>query len=462
VEPPARLQEYGAHLSVGAKACPTVIDWDGDGLDDLVLGNAAGQVLLARNAGTTAEPRFAPAEPFVAGDRPLWLMAGSPGTIQGPSEVKWGYVNPAAGTWRSPGHQPATAIVCGDALGYITMYLAADGAEGADHRRPTADEGKRGSGGGRRPAVVTRGRRLHVMRDGRWQPLATRWRCRPQLVDWGTGETVYVQVDEAGKIACYRILPDGPDAEDGTARVALLHHLRYESGAAIQLDSDLGGRVGRLKLAVADWDGDGRPDLLVGTPGSHPPGVNVFKKATVWLLRNTGASGASDAPVFGQPEALGLEAGEVSVFGGHSCVPAPCFLPASPAGPTGLGGRPLPDLLVGSENGRVYAFRRAYTAAEAQVDGVSTRLWRPHPSAAPKAEAGARLALPILPRSTERGATRDAVVYDAVRVHAGGVVGPDPAARGPSRGARHAAGALRRAPGRVLLHRRRIRRPLHI
>lgn|GEM_PF-2171219 len=389
VEPPARLQEYGAPLSVGAKACPSVLDWDGDGRDELVLGNAAGQVLLARNAGTRAEPRFGPPQPLIAGERTLWLMAGSPGTIQGPSEVKWGYINPAVGQWPLPGGQVAAAIVCGDALGNNTLYLVpSDSAEGRKagqgHHTPCSGSlpvlaaerctpamapasvvGARSDS----PSVlaaagyaVSRGRRLHVLRDGRWQPLVTRWRCRPQLVDWGDGEVVYVQVDEAGKLARYRILPDGPDAEDGTPRVVLLSYLPYKDGTAIQLDADTGGRVGRIKLAIADWDGDGRLDLLVGTSGSHPPGLNTLRKATVWLLRNVGTTGQ---PVFARPELLPLEHGQPARFGGHSCVPAPCSFdgPGSPI----AGVRPRPDLLVGSENGRLYAYRRSYIDAAARL-----------------------------------------------------------------------------------------------
>jgi hypothetical protein len=350
VEPPVRLQEVGAPLSVGAKACPNVLDWDGDGRDDLLLGNAAGQLLLCRNTGTDAEPRFAAPVPLSAAGRPLWLMAGAPGTIQGPSEVKWGYINPGAGTWPAPqadGAPAAVGIVCGDALGHNTLYLSREGA-------PFQPE-------------VGRGRRLHVLRDGHWQPLVTRWRCRPQLVDWGDGAVQYVQVDEDGKVRGYRILPDGPDAEDGTPRVAPLDVLRYEDGTPVQLDADTGGRVGRVKLMVTDWDGDGLPDLLAGTSGSHPPGVNTLKKATVWLLRNTGKPGH---PKFATPVILPLEAGEPARFGGHSCVPAPAQF-TEPAGVSPRGHprprslRDLPDLFVGSENGRIYAYRRDYVERRA-------------------------------------------------------------------------------------------------
>jgi hypothetical protein len=110
---------------------------------------------------------------------------------------------------------------------------------------------------------------------------------------------------------------------------------------------------------VADWDADGKPDLLVGTNGSHPPGRNTLRKATVWLLRNVGHPGR---PVFGPPEVLGLEAGMPARFGGHSCVPAPCRLPGDADAGDGR-----PDLLVGSENGRVYAYRRSYSEAAARV-----------------------------------------------------------------------------------------------
>jgi len=355
VQPPVRLQEYGAHLSVGAKACPNVVDWDCDGRPDLVLGNAAGQVLLACSAATDGDLAFSAPQPIVADDQPIWLMAGTPGTIQGPSEVKWGYINPGVGVWSPPGQPAATALVCGDALGHNTLYLRRDGPSGMDRR--SGDASSHGGGA----VTVAPGRRLHVLREGRWQPLLTRWRCRPQLVDWGDGETVYVQVDEHGTVTRYRLLADGPDSESGTPRVSALGPLTFTDGTPVKLDADTGGSVGRLKLSVVDWDGDGLPDLLVGTNGSHPPGRNTLRKATVWLLRNVGRPGE---PAFALPEMLPLEAGAPARFGGHSCVPAPCRFSFE-----GAGGAGLLDLLVGSENGRVYAYRRSYIESQAQIVG---------------------------------------------------------------------------------------------
>lgn len=347
VEPPERLQEYGARLSVGAKACPNVVDWDGDGRDDLLLGNAAGQILLSRNIGSSDAPVYQRPEPVLAGDRPLWLMAGPPGTMQGPSEVKWGYINPGIGDWPDGQGGAKRAIVTGDSLGNNTLYLDKEGT--------TDDEGR---------VRLSRGRRLHVLRHGRWEPLITRWRCRPQLVDWGDGETVYLQVDGEGKLRCYRALPDGPSTEDGEVHVQPLDVLRHADDEAVQLDSDFGGRIGRLKLAVADWDGDGLLDLLMAGSGIQPHGVNTYKKSTVWLLRNIGRPGA---PLFERPTVVPLDAGQVALFGGHSCVPAPCFLDGFSTEQKATQKVQLPDLLVGSENGRVYAYRRAYVDATTSV-----------------------------------------------------------------------------------------------
>ena len=45
-------------LRVGRRAAPTLVDLDGDGLLDLVVGREEGDVAAYRNAGTPAEPRF--------------------------------------------------------------------------------------------------------------------------------------------------------------------------------------------------------------------------------------------------------------------------------------------------------------------------------------------------------------------------------------------------------------------
>ncbi len=52
------LTRAGADIDVGARATPTVLDWDGDGRRDLVVGALDGRVRLYANSGTDAAPEY--------------------------------------------------------------------------------------------------------------------------------------------------------------------------------------------------------------------------------------------------------------------------------------------------------------------------------------------------------------------------------------------------------------------
>ena len=54
--PPERLQVPGLTALEG----PEVVDFDGDGVRDLLSGNYAGNLILRKNTGTNAAPEFAP------------------------------------------------------------------------------------------------------------------------------------------------------------------------------------------------------------------------------------------------------------------------------------------------------------------------------------------------------------------------------------------------------------------
>ena len=53
-------------IRVAGDAGPTVADWDGDGLNDLVVGMGDGKVVWFRNQGTATEPRLAAEQILVA------------------------------------------------------------------------------------------------------------------------------------------------------------------------------------------------------------------------------------------------------------------------------------------------------------------------------------------------------------------------------------------------------------
>lgn len=63
---PEKVQADRQTIAVGGDAGPTVADWDGDGLGDLLVGSADGAVTWFRNAGTRAAPTFARGVELVA------------------------------------------------------------------------------------------------------------------------------------------------------------------------------------------------------------------------------------------------------------------------------------------------------------------------------------------------------------------------------------------------------------
>ncbi len=70
--PPVKVMVAGKPLDVGGVgyAAPFVADFDGDGVNDLLVGQfSEGKLCIYRNEGTNAKPRF---EKFT------WFMDGKP------------------------------------------------------------------------------------------------------------------------------------------------------------------------------------------------------------------------------------------------------------------------------------------------------------------------------------------------------------------------------------------------
>jgi TolB-like protein len=52
------LKVNGGSLDVGSDSSPDVVDWNGDGKKDLVIGNDSGEIIVFLNQGTNHEPQF--------------------------------------------------------------------------------------------------------------------------------------------------------------------------------------------------------------------------------------------------------------------------------------------------------------------------------------------------------------------------------------------------------------------
>lgn len=311
-ERPVPALQYRPDLYGGTLPVPNVVDWNGDGVLDLVSGNSEGRVLYLRNVGTNAAPAFLEGEPLKAGGLPIHWQPGYRGSIQGPGESRWGYTCPTVADWNGDGLPDL--LLSGAMAGHVVHLNV----------------------GTRRNPELAAGVPLYL--DG--LELHGTWRVKPGVAPMA-GRMAYVALDDQDEFHLYWQL-DPYNVEDGGK-------LRLESGAVIGANFLKSGGTGRLKLSLVDWDGDGRTDLLVGTPrhGSVPepdkglPQALGLPGGAVLLLRNTGSDAA---PVFAWPEGLHVE-GEPVFFGQHACSPS---VAAFEPGKKGL--------VVGVETGRFLYF----------------------------------------------------------------------------------------------------------
>ena len=73
-ETPIRIEADGERIDTGRDAGyagPLVHDYDGDGLQDLLVSAFRGNIRFFKNVGTRAEPRFEEGEPLQAEGGPL-------------------------------------------------------------------------------------------------------------------------------------------------------------------------------------------------------------------------------------------------------------------------------------------------------------------------------------------------------------------------------------------------------
>ncbi len=328
---PVPVMQEHAELYAGSLPVPSVVDWNGDGVLDIVAGNSEGRVLFFNNIGTDAEPRFLPGVSVRAGGRPINVQAGYSGSVQGVQEARWGYTSPNVVDWNDDG---LPDIVMGDITGNFTVYVNR-GTKKAPSLEPAQP-------------IYCDGLDLHGM-----------WRVRPGVARLGERNAL-VLVDGEDHFHLYRQIDD-INVDDGGK-------LRLTDGALIAASSGPGGLTGRCKLDFFDWDEDGLLDLVIGTCRSNAipnretgyprPTLGSSPLATVLFMRN---AGTNQQPVFEHPVPfVHATMGIVQAGGAHE----------SGAVGTRLGGD-APNLLVGNEAGRLFLLRRAQLAVRGMAPSPS-------------------------------------------------------------------------------------------
>lgn len=317
--PPVYFQQKAEDVKCGALATPVGVDWDGDGDFDVVCGNTSGHILYYENlSGAGVEqPRWAAPKPFRAGDAVLRIMAGPNGSIQGPCEAKWGYTTQAVADWDQDGFPD---LVVNSIWGKVVWY-----------RNP----GTRGT------LDLEAARSIEVEWPGAppkpgwtwWEPqgheLATQWRTTPIAIDWTRDGLIdLVMLDHEGYPALFERF-----RQNGELKLLPGRRIFCDAkGEVLRFNAGWAGKSGRRKWCIVDWDGDGKLDLLLN-------GQNA-----VWYRQ----TGTEDGKVLFEDRGL-LDTRKIE---GHDTSPTTVDWNADG----------VPDLLVGAEDGRFYYLKNSRTA----------------------------------------------------------------------------------------------------
>lgn len=317
-EPAAVLQE-NAPLYGGSLTVPNVVDWDGDGVLDIVAGNSEGRLLFFKNRGTDRLPDFAMGEEMYADGKPICIRPGYR-IVQGPLEGAWGYLCPTVFDWNEDGLPDI--ILSGSVNKYLVMLNI------GTKTTPELAE----------PQVI----RIDNME------LFGTWRVRPAVAKVGD-DVIMIILDDLNALHAYKKVDDFTVEDAGRV---LLGDGRIITGHNDRLQDNYGQR-GRAKLQLYDWDCDGDLDILLGSVrrSSYPEPTNGLPyrrwrdekvmALDVILFENRGDF------TFEEPVQFQID-GKDFYLGAHSNAPFACML-----GDTSDG---KPNLVVGCESGKYFFF----------------------------------------------------------------------------------------------------------
>ncbi len=316
-EDPVPVLEKNAYMYGGSMPVPTVVDVDGDGVLDIVSGNAEGYVLLFQNTGSNQNPLFQNGEYLKSNNRVIRIEPGYSENPTGPLGARLGYPGPNVIDWDNDG---IVDLIMNDARGKHTFF-----------------KGK-----------LTNGQ-LSFLRE---KPiyfygleLRGTQRCRPG-VGFLNGKMAYITLDDDDEFHLYWKV-DNQNLEEGGK-------LKLENGSTIDANNLYSLGTGRIRFELADWDNDGKKDLILGVDKWHCvpnvtaglPAKGTNPSATVLFMKNTGTEAV---PKFALPVAVTYQGTPIQA-GDNACGASVARL--------GTITNNLPNLLMTDERGRYYIVNR--------------------------------------------------------------------------------------------------------
>lgn len=344
-DPPVFLRAEREFLHFGILVSPYVCDFDGDGDEDIVVGDAAGYLAWFENISgpRVAKPKWegphylsceAPSADYhdvtICPDTlqcsPFKHRAGHNGSIQGPVEAGFGYTCESVADWDGDGDLD---VIYNGTWGKPMLLENIGTRKNPRFAAPRGIEVEWGPAG--QPHLAWEW--LTPERTGNPKELVTQWRTTPLMCDLnGDGLMDLVMADDAGYLAFFERYRDAAGklrlkaprrafVDDATGKPMGVTGWREGNGRG------QGGGSGRRKICLADWDGDGRLDLIMNANRNLVLWRQVCAEDGNWRFARQGEF--TDEPI-----------------AAHSPCPSACD----------FDGDGIVDIVLGGEDGFLYHF----------------------------------------------------------------------------------------------------------
>lgn len=263
---PVYFKQEADNVKFGALVTPYSVDWDGDGDEDLICGNSAGYISFIENLGMyNGMPRWAAPKMLQSNGKIIRIQAGENASIQGPAEAKWGYTTLSVADWDGDGLKD---IIVNSIWGKVIWYKNI----GSKKAPKLADE---------QYVMVDWGHTAIPKPSWNWWDpsagtLVTEWRTTPFVIDWNKdGLTDLIMLDHEGYLSYFErfkkgnslVLKPGQRMFYGVngSGFDANHKLTVTEPGLLRLNVNKFGASGRRKFTIADWNGDGKPDILINS-----------------------------------------------------------------------------------------------------------------------------------------------------------------------------------------------------